>query len=173
MMANFSTAMQVGGAVTSTIGAYNKSKGEKAAYEYQAQVAANNKQITEWQVSDAAQRRTKDLAAQQLKQRQFAGSQRAAMAANGVDITEGSALNILSDTEFMGQLDQNTIKDNSNKEIFNYKVQGANFDSNSEMLKMRADAENPMAAAGSTFLTGAGAVADGWYKKKQAGIKGY
>lgn len=165
MMGMASTGMQVAGMVTSTMGAYEKSKATKGAYEYQAAVSENNATMARWQAQDALQRGARTEQTQRLKTAQVRGSQRAALAARGVALDEGSALNLLDDTDYMGEMDVNTIRGNANKEAWGARVQAGNYAGDAGMLSARADAESPGFAAATSLLTGAGSVADSWYRR--------
>ncbi|WP_343892553.1 hypothetical protein [Sphingomonas oligophenolica] len=93
-----STVVSTGGAIVSGIG-------QKQQADYQAQVADKNARIAENQAQDSilntnleAQRRYRDLA-------QTKGQQVAAMAANGVDLNFGSAVDVQRDTAATGAED--------------------------------------------------------------------
>lgn len=161
-----SVGMMAAGAVSSASAARTQSQNTKAAYDYQSKVAANNAQIAEWQAQNALERGQKAEQAQRLKTAQLKGTQRAAMAARGVALDEGSPLNILQDTEYMGEIDANTIHDNAALEAWGYRNQAASTTSDAAMLAARADAENPSQAMGSSLLSSAGSVASSWYSYK-------
>lgn len=165
-LANIATGLQVAGAANTVLGSYNQSKAAKAAYEYQAAVQRNNAQLAEWQAQDAIARGQKAEQSQRLKVAQLKSTQRAGFAARGVALDEGSALNILNDTDYMGNLDALTLRDNAAKEAWGYRTQGANAASDAALLSGRAEAESPFGAAASSLLTGAGAVASSWYNRK-------
>lgn len=160
------TGLQIAGAVSGAYGAYQQSKATKAAYDYQAAVNRNNAQIAEWQAADAIARGQKSEQAQRLKAAQLKGSQRAALAARGVALDEGSPLNILDDTDYMNELDALTIRDNAAREAWGLRSQAAGYSSDASMLSARANAESPMGAAFDTLLTGAVTVADSWSRRK-------
>ncbi len=164
-MGSIGTGLQVAGMVSGAFGAYNQSKATQQAYDYQAAVNRNNAQIAEWQAQDSITRGQKAEQSQRLKTAQLQSSQRAAFAARGVALDEGSPLNILNDTDYMGELDALTIRDNAAKEAWGHRTQGANYSNDSAMLSARADAESPLGSAAGTLLTGAGAVADSWYRR--------
>lgn len=163
---------QAAGGVAAAYGAYSKSKAEKTAYTMQAQVADNNKKYAGWQAEDALRRGQKATVAQQLKTRQLKGAQIARMAENGIDLGEGSALNILTDTDYMGAIDANTITDNAAKEAWFYRAQSQNYGSNADLLRYRANSENSTGAAAGTLLTSAGSVASRWYDLNSKGTFG-
>lgn len=169
-LATASMGLQVAGGITSAAGAYGQSKATKAAYNYQAAVSRNNAQIAEWQAQDALTRGGKAEQSQRLKTAQLKGTQRATLAARGVAIDEGSALNILQDTDYMGELDAATIRDNAAREAWGHRNQAAGYTSDASMLSNRAAAESPLRAAGTSLLTSAGSVASSWYSRKVAGV---
>ncbi len=166
------TGLQIAGAVSGAYGAYQTSTADKAAYNYQAQVQRNNAQIANWQAKSAIEQGQVEEANQRLKTAQIKGAQRARMAANGVDIRQGSALNTLLDTEYMGDVDAATIHDNAANEAWALRNQATNYSANAGLLQARASMESPLGSGASTLLTGAGAVASSWYKRRTATVPG-
>lgn len=164
----FPLAMQAFGAATSAYGAYNSSKSAGAAYAYQAQVQRNNAQAAEWQARDAITRGQQDENRHRLKAAQLKGTQRASMAARGIALDEGSALNILDDTDFMGDMDALVIRDNAAREAWAYREKAKGNLADSFLMQGRAAAESPGAAAAGSLLTSAGNVASNWYAYKTA-----
>jgi len=156
-------AGQVAGVVSQTIGAYKKSSGTKYGFEFQSMVAKRNADIAEMQAADAMLRGQKDEQAVRQGGANVESSQRASFAARGLDLTEGSPLNILTDTRYLTARDVATTRDNTNKEVWALKNQAQNYTMNGQLLQYRADLESPMAEAGGTLLTGAGKVAGSWY----------
>lgn len=158
------TALMIGGAGLNAFSAYNSSRNAKSAYEAQAQVARNNEMIAGWQAEDALARGDRQASEVRMKSRQLKGRQRATMAANGIDLGTGSALEILTDTDYFGEIDANTVKDNASKEAWALRNQARGFSYEASMAKARAGAESPLLAAGTSLLTSAGRVSDRWYK---------
>lgn len=66
------------------------------------------------------------------------GRQRAALAANGVDLGEGSALRMQADTDYASDVDASTIKANALKAALGYRVAGANEMTASTMATLNA-----------------------------------
>lgn len=157
-------AMQLAGAVGGAAGAYSSSAGAKAAYNAQAQIADNNAVIAGWQAADAERRGALKATQSRIQTVQLEGTQRAAMAANGVDLASDTPQRIVTDTEQFGKIDANTIIDNAAREAWGYRTQVTNYRNDAGLLRSRADAENPWLAAGTSLLTSAGKVASGWYK---------
>ncbi len=157
---------QGAGGLLGAAGAYNKSKADKAAYEYDAKVADNNAIISDWQASDAVTRGQVSEGRSKMKTAQLKGSQTASLAARGLDVSEGSALNILQDTQYMGELDAAVIKDNAARESYGFRTEATNSRMKAAVLRARADAESPNRAAFNSLLGGAGQVASVFGRKK-------
>ncbi len=154
--------------VMQAYGTMQQSAASKNAYNYQAGVSRNNAIIAEWNAKDAARRGEQQLIDHQRETAALKGYQRATLAGRGLDLSEGSALSILSDTEYLSKQDELTIQDNTAKAIWQARMQAYNEGTNAELLQMRSDSENPLFSGAASLLTGAGAVADRWYKYKAA-----
>lgn len=161
-----SMATAVAGTAVGVYGSIQQGNAAKASAEYQAAVDRNNQQVAEWQTKDALDRGKEAERQQRLKVQSALGSQRAAMAANGVDLSSGSPLDILGDTTMYGEMDALTIRSNAEREAYGYRVQSQNFASNAQLSQMRGSSAQTagMIGAGSTLLTGAGQVANTWAK---------
>lgn len=151
------------GMAVQAVSSYQSSQANKAAANAQAQVQANNAQMAEYQAEDAIARGDQAAQAQGMRTNRLKGTQRAALASNGVDLGVGSALQIQTDTDYFGQVDKTTITDNAAREAWGYRAQGANFDANASILRGRANAESPWLAAGTSLLGSATKVASSWY----------
>jgi hypothetical protein len=181
-MCDLTMALGAASLAFGAMGAYQQSASAKASMEYQSQVAQNNAITAEYQAQDAVKRGEVAEAEQRRRTSMMKGSQTARLAANGLDISEGSALNILSDTDWMGEQDALTVRDNASREAWGYRQQGANSQSNSDMLSASADAQNPFLSGVSSIMTNestgllaesimtkpGGLVADKWYKMSES-----
>lgn len=85
--------------------------------------------------------------AMQIKKLQ--GRQRAVAAAQGVEVHDGSALDIQAETAGMGALDIATIRNNAWREAWGYKVEAGNLRSSAKMTSLSAKYK-----ARTTLLTG-------------------
>lgn len=74
------------------------------------------------------------------------GAQRAAMAANGLDLSFGSAADLVGDTALYGQEDAGNIAENTNRDVRGYLIQGANY---------RAEAKSQRNASTAALVSGA------------------
>lgn len=163
-LAMSSIAMSTAGAITGATGSYYQSQANQAAYNYQAQVAQNNRQYGEWQAQDAIRRGQIAENVSRSRTAQLRGTQRASLAARGIALDEGSALNILSDTDFMGDLDALMIRDNAAREAWGLREQGKSQGADAILMRGRANAESPLFSGASSLLAGAGQVASQWYR---------
>lgn len=150
------------GAVVSAVGSYQKAQQEKASLGYQSAVAENNAMINQWQAGIAIDNGQKTAQAQDLKARQVFGEQRAALAANGVDLGEGSARDVLTTSKVMSNRDHAQIMDNAMRTAWGYNIQGQDNISNANALKSMKNNISPIRSAGMSLLGGAGQVAGSW-----------
>ena len=158
-----SVALMGAGMGMQAFGAYSNSKATKTALNAQAQVQRNNAIIAGWQAEDALARGNKAALKVRSQGRTLQGQQRAALAANGVDVNTGSALEILKDTDYFTEVDAITAKDNAAREAWAIRNQAAGYTADANLLQARAAAESPMLAATTSLLGSAGRVASSWY----------
>ena len=147
----------VGSAVMQGIQAKNAAQAERNAAEFNAQVANNNAIIAAQQRSTTLQQGEAEAHKSMRDQAQMIGAQRAQMAANGIDLTQGSAQDILASTKFLGGIDVNTIQSNAARQAWGYEVQGMNDRNSSVMETWKANSINPgqigAMAAGQSILS--------------------
>lgn len=141
-----------------TIGAFSQyqgAKAEKQAARFNAAVSRNNAIIDDQRASDAVRRGGDKVFARRLQQSQTVGAQRARLAARGLSLDSGSALNILLDTDFIADLDVNTIRNNADRESWALRQSAGAHRSQSELLKSQADSISPGLSLATSLLTGA------------------
>lgn len=152
------------GMVLSILGAYKKSKGDKDAYNYQADVDRENAKVAEWEAQDAILQGQKTEVKRDLKTGNMIGQQEAGFAARGIAINEGSPLRVLNDTAFMGEQDALTIRNNTAREAWALRNQATFKMAEAGLMQKRANDENPFVNTLGTALTTGGTVADKWYQ---------
>lgn len=145
------SAAIVGGAqaVGSIGSAYASAKAQQEQGEYQSTMAQVNSTFAQEQGSEAIAAGSKAAAMVDSKANQTIGSQRAELAAQGIDVDVGSAAQIQTDTRAQAQLNENTIKNNAYLTAWGFKVQATNDSYAGQYAGMAA---NNMAS--STLLTG-------------------
>lgn len=152
-------------AAIAAVGAYQASETRKDQARYQSQVAENNRQVAEWQAADAKERGDAAAANVRRKYAALQGTQAASLAARGLDISEGSANAILTDTDFFGDYDQRLTKANAAREAWGYKVRASNFAGDAAAYGAMSAAENPL-------LSGAMAGASAYFSMSSMGGRG-
>ena len=152
------------GAIAQAQGQRHAAAAKANEYRYQAQVDDNNRKVALWKAQDAQDRGAKDEAALRVKVAQLKGRQKSALAASGVEIGDGSALDILGDTAALGELDALTIRSNAEREAYEQKVNASNLAANASMKRMGADNALIAGRIGATtsLLSGAGSIASKW-----------
>ena len=162
--------MQAGGALINASAARSGAKQQRNQLIYNAQVAEKNAQLSEMQAQDATQR-GQDAVAQYSKQAASVfSSQRTALAANGVDLGEGSANEQLATTKFTAELDQNQIMDNALRQAWGYRTQKSNLLDSANASRSGAKNINPNMAGITSLITGATQVASNYYTGKKSGL---
>lgn len=122
------TAMQVAGTAVQTIGAYQQSR-------YEAKVQEANQRAENNRIVDAMERGETDARDAARKHAQLAGAQRAALAANGIDVSFGSASDLMADTAMFAQEEQQNVRENTKREIMGYDINAANFGASAKAAK--------------------------------------
>ncbi|RUX02451.1 MAG: hypothetical protein E5V51_00155 [Mesorhizobium sp.] len=169
-MCDLGIALTLASTMLGAAGSMQQAQATASANNYNAKVQDMNARLADRRAKDAIERGALD---EQKKRQQVAGiqgQQKAAMAANGVDVAFGSPLDTLVDTAVMGELDALTIRTNANREAYDYKVDAVNKRSGATMSRMAASSAKTggyLDALG-TVLGGAGK-AYGQYKQSTIG----
>lgn len=132
------SAMAIGSSAISVPTSIQQGKNQQAMYNYQAKVAQNNAKIANQNAAQERQSGLEEARFQRLKTLQSIGSQQVAMAGNGIDITQGTALDTIEDTAQMGELDALMTQYNSERTALNYELQASNFNNQSNLDKIAA-----------------------------------
>lgn len=127
------------------------------------QIAKNNAKTAEYAAQDAQRRGEEQAIEVQRKGAALKSSQRAAMAAKGLDLGYGTAADIQDQTDFFTQSDVATTRTNAANEAWSRRAQKANYQAEAQSLHNNA----PLQAAGS-LLSSASSVANRWYAYRGA-----
>lgn len=159
-------------AAASAYGQIQQGKAAKAQGKYQATVMRNNQILAQRAAEDARLRGEQAARQQRAKTAQLVGRQRAALAGAGIEVDEGTALDITSETKGIGELDALTIRSNAEREALGFEAQGSNFEANARLATLQGQnaASASQSAAFGTLLSGAGSVASKWYGFSQQGV---
>lgn len=141
----------------------NEAEGIRMKTEFEARQLDLNRDLAAFQAEDAIRRGDKEAVAKQKQTKQLIGAQKVALAASGVEIDSGSALDIMEDTAAIGASDVMTIKNNAWREAWGYKVQANNLKGQSEFSRIAGAnaSRNTLAAGNMNALTSFGKTAFG------------
>lgn len=170
-----STALLASSMLVSAAGtaatSYSQSKAQRAEGNYQKQIFETNARLAEIQAEDATRRGDKAAKDHLAKTKKLIGSQRAAMAAQGLNLKEDDALALQQETAAYGAMDAQEIKNNAFREAWGYKVQANDYTYRGRMAKITGDS-----TARQSILTGGLGIAKdlsyGLYMNK-AGVPRY
>lgn len=159
----FAPLMQIAGATSSAVGSYYSAATNKINLEGQAAIADINARVSELGAQSALDQGQKQVGALTLKSGQLKSSQRAAQAANGIDLGAGSAAEVRASTDIMKEIDANTLTANAVRSAWGYRAEAVNYQNEAIMKRATAGAISPGMAAASSLLGSAGSVASSWY----------
>lgn len=158
-----STAANAIGSATS---AYSQASAIKAKGNYEKNQLQFNAQLAELQAEDAINRGNKDAALKKKQTKQVIGSQRAALAAQGIEVNSDTALEIQQDTAGLGAEDVQTIKNNAAREAWGYRVQANDYSNQAAFTAIAAknDARQTLLTGGLQAARDVTSGAYGWSK---------
>lgn len=145
----------------SSLSSFAGSRQEAIAAErrgnYEASLHRINAQLAEEQAADAIARGHEAEGRHRRGARQMAGAQRARLAAQGIAVDSGSALDIQAETHALSELDALTIRNNAKREAWGFRVDAWNSRVRGQLSQQAGRNEARMARQRgySTLLTGA------------------
>lgn len=160
-----STAMSAGNAVLAGRNARRQGRAENA-------LADQNAGFLDAQAADALARGAIDESRLRTDTSRLGGAQRAALAAQGIDLTDGSAADIQDETQLMGELDALTVRNNARREAWGYRVEAWDMRQRGRAADAagRAGQSSASLQAGATLLGGAANIYGAY--KQDAGRRG-
>lgn len=122
------------------------------------QVGRNNAIMAEYAAKDALRRGEEEAQAVRRRGDAIKGAQRARMAASGLELGDGTAAELLDQTDFFSLQDQNTARFNAKRDAWSARAGGA-------QARAQGDASASQGTLGAfgTVLGTAGSVAGKWY----------
>lgn len=94
-----------------------------SAGKVNSDISAYNAKVQAGLAKDAEARGVETERRLRLRTRQVIGAQRAGLAAQGIDINSGTALDVQADAAYVGELDALTARNNAELEAYGFKVQ--------------------------------------------------
>lgn len=131
---------------------------QNAIAQAQANIARINAQQMEWSAQQRMQSAEKDQVRLTMQAGQVKGSQKAAIAANGLATNAGSAVEILSSTDIIKEIDSQQIKENAVRDAWGMRLQGVNY--SNQALSFEAQKQSVGLNFGTTLLQGASQIAN-------------
>lgn len=155
----------------STVGDISSGIGQAQQYNYMAQVAANNAEIQRQNEQASLASVGYEESAAKLQTTQTIASQKAAQAANGIDVNVGSPVAVRNTTATLGAMDAAALHYNAARQAFGLEADASNLDAQAALD--RAAGKNAKAVgfskAASTLLTGASSLSSKWAQFKYSG----
>lgn len=146
--------------------AWSQGSAARRVAESNARIAESNRRIADMQAEDALRRGHEAESRYRGRTKKTIGRQRAALAAQGIRVDEGSALDVQIEAADFGELDAMTIRNNALRESFGYKMEGYGFESRGREALLRGEQARAQGIFEGTqsLLTG-GIRALGYYKE--------
>ncbi|HFF4143475.1 TPA: hypothetical protein ACGDYM_000347 [Acinetobacter baumannii] len=126
------------------LSSYAKMKAQKQAYQQQEKLALYNATLSDNQARQAIEDGTNAVTDYQRNVSAFKSSQINALAENGIDVTQGSAIDLLASTEMLAQGDIDSIKYNAALQSWGHKVQATNYRNQAENYRVAAKSIRPV-----------------------------
>lgn len=121
------TMLMIASTVAGGVGSIQQGQAANESAKYSAQVSQMNADMADRAARDALERGKLTEQKQRRENAQLQGAQVAAMAANGVDLSFGSPLDLIVDTAKMGEIDALTIRSNTAREERDIRQQALNY----------------------------------------------
>lgn len=151
------------GAGVSAGGAFFGAKSQKITLESTAQTAESNARIMELAAQSEILQGQREEQKSNLKYSNLKSTQKASLAANGVDISSDTAQNILTTTDTFKEIDANTINANATRGAWGYRTQGTNFANAARVARSTSKSINPWMAGATSLINSAGGVGKSLY----------
>lgn len=133
----------------SLVGSYAQASAQRAQGDYQKKMFEMNARFANLNAEDAIKRGDKEASLVKNRARQMIGAQRSSMAAQGIAVDSGSAMDVQLDTASAGVQDAMTVRNNAWREAWGYRVQAQDLMHQGAMAKIAG-----RSAASQTLLTG-------------------
>lgn len=118
--------------------AYMQSKAIKSQASWDASQMENNAKMMDFRSKEATKQGEKDAQQHAGQVKRLMGRQRAVAAAQGIEVSDGSAMELQQDTAGLGALDVVTIRNNAWKQAWGYGVEAGNLRSSANMTRVSA-----------------------------------
>jgi hypothetical protein len=158
------------GTVGESFGAAMSASAEASSQRLQAYFARLNAETEMDNAREALRQGQFAEQRQRLETANLKSRQRAAMGANNVDMSEGSALDRQVSTDYIGETDANTIAANAQRDAAGSRTRATSYRMDARMRTAAARSISPFTTGLTTLATGATRVAGDWYRMNQTGV---
>lgn len=169
--AQFGYGMLIAQGISNTItalGSFGITKHSNAAAQAQANIARINAQMMERQYQATLRASESVIVSKTMAAGRVKSAQRAALAANGIAVGEGSAAEMQASTDIVKEMDVNQIKSNALAEAWGYRWKGLDYEN--QALQAEAKKANQWDVFGTTLLGGASQVANNYMLMGASGM---
>lgn len=135
----------------------------------QGDALATNALIEERAAASAVEQGQAQAANVYMRGAQVQGAQRAAAAANGVDVNTGSAAALQASTDYITNRDADTVTANAARAAMGYTQQQQNDLANAGQYYAAGSRVSPFMAGATSLLGSATSVASTWYRNQRVG----
>jgi len=137
-MCELSTALMIGGGLISGAGQIASANAQSKAARYNAEVQRQNAMLAERQAKNVLEAGAREEQKQKAMTQQLMAKQQAAMAANGVDVSFGTPLDLMVDTAKQGAIDALTIRTNTYRNYDDVRNQAVSARNQAALYDMEA-----------------------------------
>ena len=145
------TVMDVVGVASAALTGISEMQASQARQDqanYQAQVARNNAIIAQQQADDVQLLARMEESEYRTQVKGFKGKQRSILAASGFEVNEDDALDILSDTAEIGEVDALKIRNKGKRDAYRAQLAAQSGQAQAGLFGMQAAAKQPATAGG-------------------------
>lgn len=155
------------GGLTQTYGSFLSARSSRDQLRFEADLAEINAERAERAAQQELRRGGQAQRAVRLRGAQVKSSQRARLAANGIDLSSASAVELQTSTDYITEVDAQTIEQNAIRAAWGHRTAGTNARMSAASGRAAASAISAGAEGFSTLLTQAGQVAGTWYSVRK------
>lgn len=164
-----SMAFMGAGAATQAVSAWSSARAQKDELEFGAKMAELNAEASERSAQQTLQAGNEQIAQTSLKYGALKSSQRAGIAASGVDLGVGNAAEVQASTDLAKEQDLQAIKVNAVRAAWGHRTQATNYRNQATMARGSADAISPGMAATTSLIGSAAQMGAKYYELDKVG----
>ncbi|MDR5772078.1 MULTISPECIES: hypothetical protein [unclassified Caballeronia] len=167
---NATLALGAAGGALKLFSALTTAGATRTAEDAQADAAATNALIAERAAASAISSGQAQASDVSIRGAQTIATQRAALAANGVDLNSGTAASLQASTKYVTDQNVDTITANAARAAMGYTTQSNDYADKAGSLRAAAGSVSSVTAGATSLLTSATSVASDWYRNQRVGV---